>query len=231
MFTTVVSSSMTNMPSDTMTSTSHRCRTTVRAPVADRDDVSVMTDPSGEAPADAKQSIALLLDAAARVLGENPGAAVADIAHAAGVSRQTAYAHFPSREALVTAVTERAVAEVTAALDAAGVADAPPAEALIRLLDEAWRVAARYPFLWRMPSVSREEDAARHAPVMDRMLDLITRGQRDGSLDRTLPPDWLATAALTLGRAAEDEVQAGRMTVEAASAAVHHTYLRLLGLS
>ena len=40
-----------------------------------------------------------------------------DIARAAGVSRQTVYAHFPSREALLDAVVERATAEVTAALD------------------------------------------------------------------------------------------------------------------
>ena len=43
-----------------------------------------------------------------------------DIARAAGVSRQTVYAHFPSREALLDAVVERATAEVTAALDGAG---------------------------------------------------------------------------------------------------------------
>lgn len=181
--------------------------------------------------ADAKQSIAALLDAAIRVLGENPGATVADIAQAAGVSRQTAYAHFPSREALVTAVTRRATAEVTAALDAAGLDDAAPAkETLTKLLDEAWQVAARYPFLWRMPPASREEDAARHAPVMDRMLELIIRGQHDGSFDPTLPPAWLLTAVLALGRTAEEEVQAGRMTTEAASAAVHHSCLRLLGI-
>lgn len=81
-----------------------------------------------------------------------------------------------------------------------------------------------------MPPVSREEDAARHAPVLDRMLELIIRGQSDRSLDRTLPPAWLLTATLALGRAAEEEVQEGRMTAEAASAAVHHSYLRLLGI-
>lgn len=180
--------------------------------------------------ADAKQSVAALVAAAIRVLAENPAATVADIAQAAGVSRQTAYAHFPSREALVTAVTEHASGEVTAALDAAVLDAAPPGEALIRLLDEAWRVAARYPFLWRLPPASREEDAARHAPVMDRMLALIARGQADGGIDRALSPAWLLTAVLALGRAAEEEVRAGRMTTDDAAAAVRLSYLRLLGL-
>jgi hypothetical protein len=36
----------------------------------------------------------------------------------------------------------------------AGLEEAPPAEALIRLLDAGWQVSARYPFLWHLPVVS-----------------------------------------------------------------------------
>ena len=153
-----------------------------------------------------------------------------DIARAAGVSRQTVYAHFPSREALLDAVVERATAEVTAALDGAGLEQSPPAVALIRLLDTGWQVAARYPFLWHLPAVSPDQDAARHGPVLDRLLEVIRRGQESGDFDRTLPPAWLLTAALALGRAAEDEVKARRMTIEEATHAVHHSFLRLFGI-
>ena len=152
-----------------------------------------------------------------------------DIARAAGVSRQTVYAHFPTREALLDAVIERATAEVTAAFDAAGLDDLPPAAALVQLLEAGWQVAARYPFAWHLPGVSQEQDASRHAPVLDRMLSMISRGQDSGELDATLPPSWLLTASLALGRAAEDEVKAGRMTIEEATHAVHHSFLRLLG--
>lgn len=38
-----------------------------------------------------------------------------------------------------------------------------------------------------------------------------------------LSPAWLLTAALALGRAAEDEVKAGRMTVEEASDVVRRS--------
>ena len=154
-----------------------------------------------------------------------------DIARAAGVSRQTVYAHFPTREALLDAVIEHATAEVTAAFDTAGLDDLPPAAALVRLLDAGWQVTARYPFVWHLPPVSANQDARRHAPVLDRMLELIQRGQESGDLDATLPPGWLLTASLALGRAAEEEVKAGRMTIEDATHAVHHSLLRLLGVA
>lgn len=162
-------------------------------------------------------------------MNANPGASVEDIARAAGVSRQTVYAHFPSRDALVDAVIEGAAAEVTAAFDDAGLDDLPPAAALVQLLETGWQVAARYPIAWHLPAVTPEQDAIRHAPVLDRMLDLIRRGQDSGELDATLPPGWLLTASLALGRAAEEEVKAGRMTTGEAAHAVHHSVLRLLG--
>jgi len=126
---------------------------------------------------------------------------------------------------------ERATAEVTAAFDAAGLGDLPPAAALIRLLETGWQVAARYPIAWNLPDVSVEQDASRHAPVLGRMLELIRRAQQSGELDATLPPDWLLTASLALGRAAESEVKAGRMTIEEATHAMHHSFLRLLGIA
>ena len=171
-----------------------------------------------------------ILQAATQALRERPDASVEDIARAAGVSRQTVYAHFPSREALLGAVVEQAAAEVTAALDAAGLEEVPPAVALTRLLDAGWQAAARYPFLWYLPAVSPDEDAARHGPVLGRLAEVIRRGQDSGDFDPALPPGWLLTAALALGRAAEDEVKAGRMTIEEATHAVHHSFLRLFGI-
>jgi AcrR family transcriptional regulator len=171
------------------------------------------------------------LQAAAETLNADPGASVEDIARAAGVSRQTVYAHFPTREALLDTVIGRATAEVTAAFDAAGLDDLPPAVGLVRLLEAGWQVAAQYPFAWHLPGVSQEQDATRHAPVLNRMLELISRGQESGELDATLPPGWLLAASLALGRAAEDEVKAGRMSIEEATRAVHHSFLRLLGVA
>ena len=171
------------------------------------------------------------MQAATETLNADPAASVEDVAKAAGLSRQTVYAHFPSREALLDAVLERAFSELTTAFDAAGLDDLPPAAALVRLLDAGWQMAARYRFVWYLPAVTPGQDVSRHAPVLERMLDLIKRGQDCGDLDATLPPGWLLTASMSLGRAAEDEVKAGRMTIEEATHAVHHSFLSLLGIA
>jgi AcrR family transcriptional regulator len=177
---------------------------------------------------DARQSIAAILDAAIRTLADRPDASVDEIARAASVSRQTVYSHFPSRDALIDAVIERGTAEFTGLLDV-DLDQAPPVQALTRLLDAGWQIAARYPFLWLQPAVDSGKDADRHAPVLDRMLDIVRRGQATGDFDDTVPAHWLLSACLALGRATQDEVKAGRMTIEQATRAVHQGVLRLLG--
>jgi AcrR family transcriptional regulator len=178
---------------------------------------------------DARQSIAAVIDAAITTLGDRPDASMDQIARAAGVTRQTVYAHFPSRDALIDAVVEQATAEVTGLLDGLDLDQAPPAQALTRLLDAGWQVAARYPFLWLQPAVDPGKDADRHAPVLDRMLDIVRRGQASGDFDASVPAHWLLSACLALGRATEDEVKAGRMTIEQATRVMHQSVLRLLG--
>ena len=178
---------------------------------------------------EARQSIAAVLDAAIQTLASRPDASMDEIARAAGVSRQTVYAHFPSRDALIDAVIERGTAEFTSLLDGVDLDQARPAQALTRLLDAGWQIAARYPFLWLQPAVDPGKDAQRHAPVLDRMLDIVRRGQASGDFDASVPARWLLSAALALGRATEDEVKAGRMTIEQATHAMHQSLLRLLG--
>ncbi len=178
---------------------------------------------------DARQSIAAVLDSAIRTLAGLPDASMDEIARTAGVSRQTVYSHFPSRDALIDAVIERGTAEFAGLLDGVDLDQAPPAQALTRLLDAGWQIAARYPFLWLQPAVDSGKDADRHAPVLDCMLDIVRRGQATGDFDDTVPAHWLLSACLAMGRATEDEVKAGRMTIEQATRAVHQGVLRLLG--
>ncbi|MCX5536248.1 TetR/AcrR family transcriptional regulator [Streptomyces sp. NBC_00006] len=89
--------------------------------------------------ADAERSRTQVLDAAARLLRRQPDAGMAAIAQAAGVTRQTVYAHFSSREGLVRAAVDRMTAESVTALEAAMLDEGSATAALLRFLDASWR--------------------------------------------------------------------------------------------
>jgi AcrR family transcriptional regulator len=181
--------------------------------------------------ADAERSIAAILDAAIELLSERSDASMEDIARAAGVARQTVYAHYASREALLRAVQDRAVAETVAAIDAAELDEGSPAEALDRLVTAGWRTLERYPLLMDLRApMSPEEQHALHGPIFDRLGRLVRRGQRAGVFDRRLPAAWLLAAFLGLSHAAAEEVAAGRMSAEEAAEALRRSIARVFGV-
>ena len=180
--------------------------------------------------ADAQRSVSAILDAAIATLGERPHASMEQIARAAGVSRQTVYAHYPSREALARAVQERSLAETVAAMDAARLGDGPAAAALDRLVRAGWGTLERYPVLMDLRvELSPEEELALHRPILERLERLVTRGQRSGEFDCALPAPWLLTSFLALSHAAAEEVRAGRLTAERALEALRASVLRVFG--
>ena len=154
-----------------------------------------------------------------------------DIALAAGVTRQTVYAHFPSREALIVAVVEALRAEGFAALDAARLDALPPAEALAQLIDLGWQLIRRFPPLLD-PSVARipgPDGGDSHQLVTPHLEGIIRRGQRNGDFDRSLPTAWIAAAIFGLGHAAAEQVGAGRLSPATARAVLLESVLRLCG--
>jgi AcrR family transcriptional regulator len=179
--------------------------------------------------ADAERNRATVLDAAIRLLGRRPSASTEEIAAEAGVARQTVYAHFASREALIDAVVDRVTAEVLAALDAVDVDSDAAVTALGRWLDACWALLERYPLLLNatIPPTTAAQDRGRHLPIAERLSVLLRRGQREGDLDDGLPVDWLVAAIIGLGHAAGQEVAAGRMASGAAGDAFRDSVLRL----
>jgi AcrR family transcriptional regulator len=182
---------------------------------------------------DADRSASAILRAAKETLATQPHASVEDIATAAGVSRQTVYAHFKTRDALINAVVDTITDEAVAEMDAANLDEGSAAAALLRLLDSSWRTLQRYPQLMSAAVAVADPDAdhTRHQAVFDHLDRVLTRGQRAGEFADDLDTSWLATAVITLGHAAGDAVSTGQTTLTDATTSLARSVLRICGVN
>lgn len=172
-----------------------------------------------------------ILQAAIRMLAERPEASLEDIAKAAGVARQTIYAHFNSRDALLRAAQQRAMDETITVLDAARLEQGPADAALERLIDINWRTAIEHNIFALPPvPVTLDDQYEGHLPLLERLQDLTARGQHAEVFDQRLPTQWLAAAFIGLAHAAGDEVGSGRMSSDEALVALKRSIWRLYGI-
>lgn len=131
-----------------------------------------------------------ILDAAAVVLAERgPAASMVEVADAAGIGRSTLYRYFSSREALLAALADTALAEAGARIRQARLDSVPVEEAVARLARALVAVGSRYMVLVREGAAIDKEALARElrTPVQE----LFARGQADGELRDDLPVEWL----------------------------------------
>ena len=172
--------------------------------------------------ADAERSIARILDAAVDALGDDQEASMAEVARRAGVVRATIYVHFPTREALLEAVTDRALAEVAAVIAGAEPEHGDPEDALARVLAATWRKLGRYHALVAINTSTQtpEELRRRHDPVLGRLLPLIERGQAEGVFRTDVPAGWHLSMFMALVHAGSAEMRAGRVAEDKAEAAL-----------
>ena len=177
--------------------------------------------------ADADRSVAAILDAALDALASDPDSSMSEIARRAGVVRATIYVHFPTRESLLDAVMEYAVASVAEATKAAEPARGEPAEALERVLQATWRQLAQFHGLLALNTarLSAEELHRRHLPVLDQLQPLIERGQKQGVFRSDLPVSWLLAVTRSIVHAASHEIRARRLAEPEAEAAMLETAL------
>jgi AcrR family transcriptional regulator len=177
---------------------------------------------------DADRNAETVVHAAIELFGRQERPGMADIARAAGVTRQTVYAHFPTRDALLAAVVSRltelsaqALSEVESARGSAG-------QALALWLDSAWRILDQYPALSNpalFEGVPADVDA--HEPILGTLRRILNQAQGEGRLVPGQSIQWLTTGVIALGHAAGAEAAAGRMTKEAAGSAFSAGALRL----
>lgn len=163
---------------------------------------------------DADRSVQAILAAAVEALASDPDASMAEIARQAGVVRATIYVHFPTRESLLDAVMEHAVADVAHAMTDAESQRGDPKEALERVLRATWKELGRFHSLLAINTgrLSVEELHRRHLPMTTLLVPLIERGQKQGVFRSDLPVSWHVAVIRAIVHTASAEVRSGRIS-------------------
>jgi AcrR family transcriptional regulator len=181
--------------------------------------------------ADAERSVAAILEAALEALASDPDSSMAEIARRAGVVRATIYVHFPTREALLDAVMEHAVAAVAEATRRAEPQRGEPREALERVLRATWQELDRFHALLAINTsrLSAEELYRRHLPVLSQFTPLLERGRDAGVFRSDLPVTWELAVIRSLVHTASAELRSGRIGQAAAEDAMIRTVRAAIG--
>jgi TetR/AcrR family transcriptional repressor of mexCD-oprJ operon len=175
--------------------------------------------------ATAERNTVAILDAVQTLLERGAQVSVTAVAAEAGVSRVTVYAHFPTREDLLTAAMERAVTGARAALEAAEPQSGSAREALERVVAAAWRELDRNRAIAQATSehLVPAEVTKTHDIALSPIRELVERGRAEGAFRSDVPADWLVTSFFALLHACGDEVRAGRLEASRAPAVLTAT--------
>lgn len=180
--------------------------------------------------ADAERNVNSIINAALEALASDPDVSMAEIARRAGVVRATIYMHFPTRESLLDAVMEHAVAQVAQATRAAEPTRGEPEEALERVLRATWHKLSDFHALLAINTgrLSAKELHHRHQPVMAQFVPLIERGQKKGVFRSDLPVSWHLAMIRAIAHAASAEVRSGRIAASNSEEALISTAINAL---
>lgn len=154
----------------------------------------------------------ILLEVASRTLLVSPGASLAEVAAAAGVSRTTLHSRFATRQDLLVALAHDAMDLLEQAYQAAGLDQGPVREALRRVVEATLPLGPRIAFLLRERSLDVDPELNARYQVLDQpLVDLVERGRTTGELRSDVPGWWLVDSIVGTVFAAWEAIADGRL--------------------
>ncbi|NRQ37714.1 TetR/AcrR family transcriptional regulator [Nonomuraea sp. NN258] len=141
--------------------------------------------------ADAERSVRAILEAAERVLAEDPGASMEQIAAVAGVARTTIHRRFANRQALIDALASSAARQLARAVDDGRPDTAPPLVAMHRITANVLQVKSAWAFALGLPAEPGGEAALLQQDVARRCIGVLRRAQADKLIDEAADLEWV----------------------------------------
>lgn len=167
-----------------------------------------------------------LLAIATSVLIDAPAASLGEVAAAAGISRTTLHSRFPTRQELLITLAMEAMDLIEAAYQEAHLDDGPVDEALKRAVAGMIPLGPRVEYLLRERSLNAVPEVVQRHEELDRpLLELVRRGQQDGTLRDDFSDWWIVASLAAAVFAAWAAVADGRLAPREAPRLVCGTVL------
>ena len=178
------------------------------------------------------QSRKAIIEAAVRVLLNDTGASLSEIAQEAGVGRATLYRHFDTKESLLQALARQCLAETDAAMEpikAQGLKGRTAIEASVAAL---MPLADRFRFLLNLWSFTEgDEEVNRiYQRQLSELEHSIEEARSAHEIDRHIPTKWIVAAYDHLLYAAWQMIHQGLMTHEQAGSIFTRTLFEGIGV-
>jgi AcrR family transcriptional regulator len=163
---------------------------------------------------------AAITQAAAHLVAWHQDATVSAVAQATGVTRGTIYRYFPTRQALLTAVLDRALLKAEHQLAQANLATVPVADGLARAVRALVALGDDFLVLVRQRLLTGGE-----IPAFSAVVALLERGRQGGDLRSDLPLSCQVEALHALVHACLRASELAAMGPEDISATVLRLFL------
>jgi AcrR family transcriptional regulator len=177
-----------------------------------------------------KSTRLLVLDAAARVLSQNQGASLSEVADVASVGRATVYRYFPTRENLMRELCIQALDETDEA-SAASQDIEDPIEYLRAIADALVPLGDKYHFLMSSHESSMNDPVIRRRYLrqLDQVKDMVEWLKEEGHMAVDIPTPWAVACIDNLIYSAWQTVRDGSVARKQAADLLVRTFLTGMG--